>query len=156
MSTAVDVDDELSVYDHGVQLSPPDLCALLAATEPSTVDDYDAVEYLRLSARKQNQDTADFYARVYDVVHRDRYGGRRLNEYADKELAAALRISNVAAGKKLRTAITIIETYPLLWRAMREGRLDELRAIIFDQGLSAVSEEAGLRIVLKLCPRPRT
>ena len=155
MSTAAatpEVDDDLSVYDHGAQLFPPGLCAFLAATDSSTVDDYAAVDYLRLSARKQNQDAADFYARNFDIAHRDRLGGRRFNEYADKEIAAALRISNVAAGKKIGTAIAVIETFPPLWQAMHEGWLDELRAIV-DQGLSAVTEEAGLRIVVKLLPK---
>ena len=147
-------DDDQSVYAHGARLSGTDLGLLLAGTDASTVDGFDAVDYLRLAERKQNQDAAVFYAWVFDVAHREKFGSSRsFNPYADQEIAAALRISTVAAGKKIALAITIIETYPPLWQAMHDGRLDVLRAVIFDAELSGVNEHAGLRIVLKLLPK---
>lgn len=115
-------------------LPPAKLGELLASIDPDTLDDDDAIEFLKASARHRawteslQSAALNRFAELRPQL--DGPGEEGISKFAAGEISAALAMPNQSARKALKEAKFIHKFLPGTADAMEAGRLDQQRATV--------------------------
>lgn len=127
----------------------PQLAALLAAADRSSLSDHDTVRLLvardRLVSHWQAQRAGD----IAEVTRRsaDSSGGDTRGEFAACEVAAALRLTHMAAQHEVALALAVTERLPAVGELLGSGRIDGRRARVLVDGTDHLAVETARRVI---------
>lgn len=138
----------------------PELGTALAALDREELNGHELVVVLRALSRQIAHLQADLYTYMWDLAHTppgdesappDRL--ELVDEFAADEIAAALRLTPRSADNQLALAFDLARL-PQVRRALRQGRIDLVRARVFCQE-TAHLEAQEAREVARLPARSR-
>jgi hypothetical protein len=128
----------------GLQAQPgPELAAALAAVDPDDLSGADLIDYIAGCERMAGWVAAAQLTSIAELTRRrpapeagngwgeiaDRGGGPvEFSEFAADEVAAALRLSRVAASNRVDLAVDLDGRLPATVEALRAGRIDLVKA----------------------------
>lgn len=143
----------------------PGLAALLADADPATLSGFDLVHFLKATERlaswaasRQLAAVAELGGRHFDPTADDPLGPgtRRLdqpvNEFADVEIAAALRLSRQTAGNRLSVAVSL-QRLPAVGEALASGWLDLTRVRAITDAVVGLDDDVAARVADEVLSR---
>ncbi|NMR30799.1 HNH endonuclease signature motif containing protein [Crystallibacter degradans] len=125
-------------------LPPAKLGELLASIDPDSLDDDDAIEFLKASARHRawtdslQSAALNRFAKLRPQL--DGPGQEGISKFAAGEIAAALAMPNQSARKALKEAKFIHDFLPGTADAMEAGRLDQQRATVIARAATSLPD----------------
>jgi hypothetical protein len=158
------------LVDRAVALSPgPELSAVLARLPREQVPNARLVEVAQARSRQLAHEQAELFADLVEITHAvavadlpgdkpdDKAGvvaraGERF-EWAAHEIAAGLTWTPTAADRELGFATALCERLPLVFTALRQGRIDRGKARVFVEYLDPANGELTEAQARRLCER---
>ena len=138
----------------------PKLAGILASIDRDSLSGHHRVAVLKARSRQVAHDEAELMADMAGIVDAtalecpvDDPGDTM--ELAASEVRAALTMTRRAADATLELALQLVDDYPEVWAALREGRISLAKArIICDQTMNLDSETRGqvAALVLETAP----
>ena len=142
--------------------------AVLAGVVPADLDDADLVDAMRGWERLASWVAAGQLATIAELARRrprdwvERGPGRidrgdprvpEITEFAVDEVAAALRLTGLAAGVRLQLAVELAGRLPGTAAALRAGRLDVPRARVIADGVAALEDRLATAVEERVLAR---
>ncbi|MGH4024964.1 MAG: hypothetical protein ACRDRV_10300, partial [Pseudonocardiaceae bacterium] len=147
--------------DELAEMAPgPELGALLAGIDMSTLTGADVVEVLRARARQLSHEQARLLATMVEVGLCDPAAGpddvARLDEppvYAADEIRAALAWTRRSAEREFEFAQTLVTRMPAVLTALDRGQICRSKAWVFADLCAGLSAEQTDVVCARLLPR---
>ena len=76
----------------------------------------------------------------------------RVLKWCGDEFAPALRLAPVTARQQVEEALTLVDRFPIIWRALVEGRITAYKARSFIRALADLDPEVAAEVVARLLP----
>ena len=130
------------------QMTPgPKLAAILSSIDRNQITGHDRVVLVQAWNRQVAHDQAELYAAMVAVAdaEQDELSGHlesdEISDLASSEIRAALTLTRRAADTHLGWATQLVEDYPLLWEALRQGLIDLPKAKVIITGTCHLEPE---------------
>src|SRR5258705_10035099 len=141
--------------------SGPGLAGLLGCVDRSRVGAEDLHHLVRARARQVAHEQAELLADLFEAglaAHEEGESVARAkdaDEFSPDQIAWTLRCSQSYARGQVYLGGALTRRLPMVWAALRAGRLDVQKANAFVDGLSALDEVTARRIAELLLDRAR-
>ncbi|MEJ3746830.1 DUF222 domain-containing protein [Actinomycetes bacterium KLBMP 9797] len=139
--------DELALIPPG-----PDLAAILAAVDVSTLDDMDLVRYAQARQRLLAHENAQLLSTLHELGRRgdEVIGGDPEHRWAQVEIAYAMTWTPTAASGQLALADDLVERLPAVFAALDRGDIDFPKARVMSDLTMCLAAPVAREVIEKI------
>ncbi|HEY7565433.1 MAG TPA: DUF222 domain-containing protein, partial [Acidimicrobiia bacterium] len=121
---------------------------LMEETDHSSLSGEERVGLMQARLRLASRILSLFYTDLVAVAEAEELAVGPIEgfEFAADEIRAALTWTRRAAETQLDLARCLVEDHPVVWQALREGRIDLPRARVIVEGLRSLDEEVAGKV----------
>ena len=137
-------------YAAGISKPGPQSLALMSVVEPDRLSPAEKIDLL-VAYERHAAWLAACQARVLASVAREAPRGE--DDWVRDQVAAALKLSGVAAARRIELAEALSARLPGTWTLLAEGKIGFLHALAIHEATSALADETVAAVEQRVLPR---